>query len=146
MDKTVLETRCRAKAKELLDKHFGDLVQQTVYEKPETLDEKYTRELPLRIEEEYLAFLDALKKEIMPGERRAIGELIDSPLRREMIREDYELTVDKAYEEATTVTLWEKISKSNHDDVAYFVGLLKQYSEELLEHMTNDFLNLGETL
>ncbi len=63
-----------------------------------------------------------------------------------MIREDYELDVEEAYDDAKTITLWEKIAKSNHNDVAYFVGLIKQYSEELLDHMINDFLNLGETV
>lgn len=138
--------RCDAKAKELLNQYFGNLINETVYEHPESLDEKYTKELPLKIEEEFLTFLDSLKKEIMPDDPRTIEELIDRPLKRDMIQEDYEPDVEKAYEDATTVTFWEKISKSNHDDVAYFKGLIKQYSEELLEHMTNDFLNLGETI
>ena len=125
MDKTAIETRCHAKAKEIINKYFGDLIQETVYEQPEILDKKYTKELPFQIEQEYLAFLDKLKREIMPEDTRAIEE---------------------AYDDAKTITLWEKIEKSNHNDVAYFVGLIKQYSEELLDHMINDFLNLGETV
>ncbi len=146
MDNMDLQIRCHKKAKEIIDRHFGDLIHEAAYERPEVLDEKYTKELPFAIEDEFLAFLDGLKIELFPGDSRPIEDLIDRPLKREMIREDYDSDVDKAYKDAATITFWEKITKSNHEDVTYYKGLLKQYSEELLEHMTNDFLNLGEAL
>ena len=139
-----IEMRCRDKANELLDKYFGNIVHEAAYERPEKLDERYTKELPFKIEDEFIAYLGELKKELMPDDTRPIDSLIDHPRLRDMIMEDYEVDVDKSFEEATTITLWEKIAKSNHEDVAYFKGLLKQYTEELLEHTILDFLELGK--
>ena len=146
MDVLDLRIRCQAKIKELLDHYFGDLVKEAVVDKPEVLEERFSPELPLKIEEEYLAFLGGLKREFFPGDPRAIEEIIDCPLKREMIRDDYELDVEKAYENAKNITFWEKLTRSNYKDVTYFKGLVKQYTEELLEHMTDDFLSLGETV
>ena len=146
MDVLDLRIRCETKMKELLDRHFGDLVKDAVVDKPEVLEERFSTELPLRIEEEFMAFLGDLKREILPDDPRTIDEIIDSPLKREMIRDDYELDVERAYENAKTVTFWEKLTRSNHKDVSFFKGLVKQYTEELLEHMTDDFLTLGETV
>lgn len=141
-----IEMRCRDKANELLDKYFGNIVHEAAYERPEKLDERYTKELPFKIEDEFIAYLGELKKELMPDDTRPIDSLIDHPRLRDMIMEDYEVDVDKSFEEATTITLWEKITKSNHEDVAYFKGLLKQYTEELLEHTILDFLELGKKI
>ena len=146
MDVLDLRIRCEAKIKELLDHYYGDLVKEAVVDKPEVLEERFSPELPLKIEEEYLAFLGGLKREFFPADPRAIDEIIDCPLKREMIRDDYELDVEKAYENAKTITFWEKLTRSNYKDVTYFKGLVKQYTEELLEHMTDDFLSLGETV
>ena len=146
MDVLDLRIRCETKMKELLDRHFGDLVKDAVVDKPEVLEERFSTELPLRIEEEFMAFLGDLKREILPDDPRTIDEIIDSPLKREMIRDDYELDVEKAYENAKNITFWEKLTRSNYKDVTYFKGLVKQYTEELLEHMTDDFLSLGETV
>ena len=146
MDVLDLRIRCEAKMKELLDRHFGDLVKEAVADRPEVLEERFTPELPLKIEEEYMAFLGELKKEILPGDPRTIEEVIDCPLTREKIRDDYELDVEQAYEEAATITFWEKLTRSNYKDVSFFKGLVKQYTEELLDHMTDDFLTLGETV
>ena len=146
MDVLDLRIRCEAKMKELLDRHFGDLVKDAVTDKPEVLEERFSTELPLQIEEEFLAFLGELKREILPDDTRTIDEIIDCPLKREKIRDDYELDVEQAYEEAKTITFWEKLTRSNYKDVTFFKGLVKQYTEELLEHMTDDFLTLGVTV
>lgn len=47
---------------------------------------------------------------------------------------------------AKEITLKEKILKTNHKDIAFFKGLLKQFTEELIEHLLNDFLELGDTV
>ena len=146
MNKLDIQMRCQDRANELIDSYFGNIVNEAVVDKPEELDEKYTKELPLKIEEEFLSFLADLKQELYPDDTRTIMELIDCPLKRDMILEDYELDVERAYEEAKKVTFWERVTKTNHADVSYFKGLIKQYTEELLEHMTQDFLSLGESI
>ena len=35
-----LQIRCHKKAKEIIDRHFGDLIHEAAYERPEVLDEK----------------------------------------------------------------------------------------------------------
>lgn len=48
--------------------------------------------------------------------------------------------LEKAYKDAKIITIWEKITKSNHEDVTYYKGLLKAYTEELLSWMEIDFV------
>ena len=54
---------CKEKEQELLKKYFGNLVTEAAIESPETIGE-YTKDLPLRIEAEYKAFLEELWKEV----------------------------------------------------------------------------------
>lgn len=42
--------------------------------------------------------------------------------------------------DATEITLWERITKSNHEDVTYYKGLLQEYTRDLLMVMREDFL------
>ena len=56
-----------------------------------------------------------------------------------MTDDDHE-RIDAAYKAASTITLWEKITKSNHEDVTYYKGLLREYTKELLLIMRIDFL------
>lgn len=44
------------------------------------------------------------------------------------------------FNQMATITLWEKITKSNHEDVTYYKGLLLEYTKELLMIMRIDFL------
>ena len=48
--------------------------------------------------------------------------------------------IDSAYEEATKLMPWERITKTNHKDVTYYKGLLQEYTRDLLFVMRNDFL------
>ena len=48
---------CKEKEQELLNKYFGNLVKEAAVECPETIGE-YTKDLPLKIEAEYRAFLE----------------------------------------------------------------------------------------
>ena len=48
--------------------------------------------------------------------------------------------IDHAYKDATRRTLWEKNTKSNHKDVTFYKGLLKEYTEDLLMCMRFVFL------
>ena len=48
--------------------------------------------------------------------------------------------VDAAYKDASTITLWERITQSNHEDVTYYKGLLFEFTKDLLLVMRHDFL------
>ena len=65
--------------------------------------------------------------------------LEEQKLRKLMTDDDRE-GIDAAYKDASTITLWEKITKSNHEDVTYYKGLLLEYTKELLMIMRIDFL------
>lgn len=67
---------CKEKEQELLNKYFGNLVKEAAVERPETIGE-YTKDLPLKIEAEYRAFLEELWKEHAPEKIER-----DSPLVR----------------------------------------------------------------
>lgn len=126
---------CKEKEQELLDKYFGGFVFEAAIVRPETIGE-YTRDLPLKIEGEFRAFLEGLWKEYDPDTPLVLEE---RKLRKLMTDDDRE-GIDAAYKDASTITLWEKITKSNHEDVTYYKGLLYEYTKELLLVMREDFL------
>lgn len=129
-----VEIRCKEKEQELLDKYFGKFAEKVAKERHETIDE-YTKDLPLKIEAEFREYLVELWKEYS-----------DSPLVLEeqklrwLITEDDREAIDEAYNDAKRITLWERITKSNHEDVAYYKGLLFEYTKDLLMVMRHDFL------
>ena len=140
MDRQIIEDRCYGKVKELLKKYFGDFATVSGVTKPETLDSLYTDTLPRKIAEEYRAFLSALWSEIAPEGTKGFEEIMDRQRSIDLVHDDFDDFLPSARLSAQTVTLWEKITKTNHKDVTYYKGLLKQYTEELLETMAEDFL------
>ena len=140
MDRQAIEDRCYGKAKELLTKYFGDFATISGVVKPETLENIYTDELPRKIAEEFRAFLAGLWSEIAPEGAKSFDEIMNRKRSIDLIHDDYDDFLPSARLSAETITLWEKITKTNHKDVTYYKGLLKQYTEELLETMAEDFL------
>lgn len=139
MDKTQIREMCINKEKELLEKYFGNIVNEAAHEQPEYIGE-YHQELPLRIECEYKEFLRALWQEIPPNDPRTLEEILDKQRWRQIMTEDDREAVEKAYKDAVEHTLWERITQSNHKDVTYYKGLLMEYTRELLLCTRCDFL------
>lgn len=54
--------------------------------------------------------------------------------------EDDREAIDAAYKDAKRITLWERINKSNHEYVTYYISLLYEYTKDLLMVMRIDFL------
>ena len=140
MDKQAIEIRCYNQCRDLLSKYFEDFSHVSGVEKPETLDSQFTDTRPRKIAEEYRAFLAALWSEIAPEGAKSFDEIMDRQRSIDMVHDDFDDFLPSARLSAQTITLWEKITKTNHKDVTYYKGLLKQYTEELLETMAEDFL------
>lgn len=134
-----IENLCTEKEQELFNKYFGNLVNEAAKERPETIRE-YTKELPLKIEAEYKLFLEGLWKEYAPEELKGTPLVFDEQELRKLMTDDDRENVDAAYKDATEQTLWERITKTNHKDVAYYKGLLQEYTRDLLMVMREDFL------
>lgn len=134
-----ITTLCKEKEQELLDRYFGKFVQEAAIDKPETIGE-YTKDLPLKIEAEYSVFLEELWKQHAPSELQGTPLVLEEQKLRKLMTDDDREGIDAAYKEASTITLWEKITKSNHEDVTYYKGLLLEYTKELLMIMRIDFL------
>ena len=130
---------CKEKEQEILNKYFGNLVHEAAIEKPETIGE-YTKDLPLKIEAEYLTFLERLWDQYAPSELRGTPLVLEEQKLRQLMTDDDREEIDAAYKDASTITLWEKITKSNHEDVTCYKGLLLEYTKELLMIMRIDFL------
>lgn len=130
---------CKDKEQELLNKYFGNLVKEAAIERPEIIGE-YTKDLPLKIEAEYRVFLEELWKEHAPEDLKGSPLLLEEQKLRQLMTDDDREGIDAAYNDASTITLWEKITKSNHEDVTYYKGLLLEYTKELLMIMRIDFL------
>lgn len=126
-----VEILCKEKEQELLNKYFpsgfGFYISETIGE--------YTKDLPLKIETEFREYLIELWKEFSDT---PLG-LEEQKLRWLMTEDDRE-AIDAAYKDAKQITLWERITKSNHEDVTYYKGLLYEYTKDLLMVMRLDFL------
>ena len=139
MNNENVEKLCKEKEQELLNKYFGDLVIEAAIRRPETIGE-YTKDLPLKIEAEFKAYLEELWKEYAPQELKGKPLVFDEQKLRLLMTDDDREGVDAAYKDATKQTLWERITKTNHKDVTYYKGLLQEYTRELLMVMRLDFL------
>ena len=137
--KTEIERRCEEKADSLLKQYFGNLVKEAAIECPERIGE-YDLELPLRIEAEYRNYLKELWVEIAEDDQRTIDDLLNQKQLRNKMTEDDREGIAYAYRDAQRLTLWERITKTNHKDVTYYKGLLEEYTRELLFCMKHDFL------
>lgn len=126
-----IETLCLNKEQQLLDKYFP---KGFLNSEAETT-EGYDKDLPLKIEAEFREFLVELWNRISDTPL-VLEEQKLRWLMTEKIRKD----VDEAYKDAKRVTLWERLTKSNHNDVTYYKGLLYKYTQELLMIMRIDFL------
>ena len=139
MDPVKVEIECRHRAEMLLNKYFGEIVHDAAVLHPETVDEKYYLGLPLEIEKEFKRYLNELWAEIAPNDTRSLDDILNHPRERKLIQDSYSQDLPKAYDEAQRISLWEKITNSNHKDVTFFKGLLKSYAGELLKCMIYDF-------
>ena len=134
-----IESQCRAKADELIAKYFGNINHEAAIERPETIGD-YSLELPRQIEAEYYDYLKTLWSEIAPNDPRTFEQIIDKRHLSELMTEDDRERVHHAYNDATRRTLWERITKTNHEDVAFYKDALKTYTEELLLALRCDFM------
>lgn len=126
-----IEVLCKGKERRLLDKYFPkDMSALT----SETIGE-YTKDLTLKIEAEYRKYLEELWKHYSD----APLILEEQKLRNLMTEADRE-AIANAYKDAKCITLWERITKSNHEDVNRYKGLLYEYTKDLLTIMRLDFL------
>ena len=130
-----IEKLCKAREQELLDKYFGNLIKEAAIERPETIGD-YEKDLPLKIEAEFKVYLEDLWKDIFSD---TICIFEEQKLRKLLTDDDRE-GIEYAYKDAMEQTLWERITKTNHKDVTFYKGLLKEYTSELLTCMRLDFL------
>lgn len=139
MDKVFIEKLCKEREQELLKKYFGNLVKEAAIERPESLGE-YTKDLPLKIEAEYRAYLEELWAEHAPEELKGTPLVLEEQMLRKLMTDDDREAIEVAHKDAVTQTLWERITKTNHKDVTYYKGLLLEYTRDLLMVMREDFL------
>lgn len=130
---------CEKRQNQLLNKYFGNLVHEAAIERPEIIGE-YTKDLPLKIEAEYRVFLEELWREYAPAELKGTPLVLEEQILRKLKTDDDRELIEPAYKDAVERTLWERITKSNHEDVTYYKGLLQEYTRDLLIVMRNDFL------
>lgn len=127
-----IERKCLEKEQELMDKYYGNLIHEAAVERPETIGD-YTPDLPKKIESEYFHYL----KDMWEGENPDTAEFFVNLRNRRpistLLTEADQTRLQSAYDDARRITLWERITKSNHEDVTYYKGLLQVYTKELLD-------------
>lgn len=134
-----IEKLCKSKEQELLNKYFGKLTKEAAIERPETIGE-YTKDLPLKIEEEYFLYIKELWNEINPDKSQPLESILDKRHISMLMTDDDRESIHHAYEDATRRTLWERLTRTNHKDVTFYKGLLEEYVRELLMCLRCDFI------
>ena len=126
--------QCWNKIDELLEKHFTST-------SDEVLDVRYTLDYPLTIAAEMKEFLAELwaKEENQSG--KAFEEIMGAGRLNNITYESYLDLLKTAQKEALKITLWEKMTHTNNEDVMIFQSILKSCTKEILELMVKDFLN-----
>ena len=139
--KEEIEIRCYEKAQEMLDKYFPNFIEDAAVTKPELLAEEYDKGLPKRVMAEFCDWLAGLwEEEIRPAVQKPFDEIMDPDESIKMTDSSYVPYLEDALKKAETVNLWEKLTKTNHEDVTLYKGILKQYTEELLRVMIVDIM------
>lgn len=132
---SAIEILCKDKEQELLNKYFGSsLTHGATLGRQETIG-GYTKDLPLKIEAEFREYLVELWKKYSDAPL-----VLEERKLRWLMTEDDREAIDAAYKDAKRTTLWERITKSNHEDVNYYKSLLLEYTKDLLLVMRCDFL------
>ena len=139
MKKEEIEKLCKQKEQELLGKYFGKLVHEAAIERPEDIG-NYEKELPLQIEEEYYRYLKDLWERIDVNGKYSLEDILDKRHLSALMTDDDREGIRYAYNDAKRVTLWEKVTKTNHKDVTFYKGLLEEYARELLLCLRCDFI------
>ena len=139
MNTIEIESRCKAKEAELLNRCFGNIKKENTEELPETIG-NYSKDLPQQLETEYRDYLWAMWKELAPDDPRTMEQLFDKRDRDQRAAEAKREEVENAYREAERYTIGERLTKTNYKDVAYFKTMLKEYSELLLLSLRCDFI------
>ena len=99
------------------------------------------KDLPLKIKVEYREFLEGLWERHTPSEQQGTPLVLEEQKPSKLTTDDDHERIVTTYKDATTITLLEKISKSNHEDVTYYnKGLPLEYTKDLLLVMREYFL------
>ena len=125
---------CWNKVDELLHTHFTSTSE-------EVLDARYTLDYPLKVAAEMKDFLADLWKTEGVQSDRAFEDIMGAGRLNSITYESYLDMLKAAQKEALKVTLWEKITHTNHEDVMTFKSILKSCTRDILELMVKDFLN-----
>ena len=141
MNKKELEDLCYAKEEELLDKYFPNFIKDAAINRPEKLAEEYSNDIPDIIRDEFWNWLEDLwRQECESFRGTAFEKIMDRRFQMEDLDKEFRPILQPAREDAETITLWEKITQSNHEDVTYYKGLLRQYSRAMMNTMLRDML------
>ncbi|MCH5234096.1 MAG: hypothetical protein J1E16_02290 [Muribaculaceae bacterium] len=130
-----IENIVREKEKELLEKYFPNGITFSLCDPDPEHIGNYTKDLPLKIESEFRDFLADLWKDF--SDQPLVLEEVNL---RKNLTENLRDKVEEAYKDAERITLWERITNSNNEDVTFYKGLLYNYTKELLMIMRLDFL------
>lgn len=134
-----IEELCVSKERELLAKYFGGIDREAAVEQPESIG-LFTMELPEEIEAEYRAYLEELWRQFAPDNHKEKPMVLEEKKLRELLTENDREALAIAHKAAETRTLWERITRTNHTDVAHYKSLLRDYTRDVLTIMRLDFL------
>lgn len=125
---------CWNKIDELLKEHFAST-------SSEVLDPRYTLDYPLKVAAEMKNYLADLWATEEHQSGKAFEDLMGAGRLNNITYESYLDMIKAAQKEALKITLWEKITHTNHEDVMIFQSILRSCTREILELMVKDFLN-----
>lgn len=137
MDKQQINQICRQKIEEILDKNFGLIAQ---YETLEHLDEMYPKDKPEKLFEEFKAFLQSLLDEIKPNSGTNLDDYLNSHVFSVLSAQKFKDNIELYHTKAHEITLFEKLTDTNKNDVTNYKFALYKYTETVLHAMKEDFV------
>ena len=130
-----IKSQCWARYNELLESYFPDEKQS------EVLGTSYPIDLPLKVAAEMKVYLEELWESNAPEGSRSFEDIMGAGRLNSITYDSYLESLTGAYKDAVHTTLWEKLTKTNHEDTTVYKGLLKACTKEILETMVKDLLN-----
>lgn len=136
MDKQEINQLCRLKIQELLDKNFGIIAQDETIEQ---LDEKYPIDLPETLITEFKAFLQTIIDKLIPN-KKGLDTYLNTHSFSLLSGEKYKVEYETYYKKAHEITIYEKVTNSNSNDIAKYKYALYKYVETVLFSIKEDFV------
>ena len=129
-----LSQTCLAERERLLQKYVSNLPVESA------LSLSQIGEIIEQMEDEYKHFLTNLWEQVRNDDSRTLDDILDKRYNRYILNREYAKDIRVSQAAAEEITLWEQITNTNICDIVHLNALIRAYAQDLLAHITIDFM------